>query len=126
MKGEATKTNLTVINLVSRHVSTGTNRVGKDDEMKRLECDRSRGRERVGEFDSSIWFVRPRSNARKFDYFIFSPFHNVSHSSIFHIHTDVNESRHIYMMLHDSCLILPSHKSYVMSSSSRGKHTCFC
>ena len=28
---------------------------------------------------------------------ILPPFHNVSHSSIFHIHIDVNESRHIYL-----------------------------
>ena len=29
--------------------------------------------------------------------FILPPFHNVSHSSIFHIHIDINESRHIYL-----------------------------
>ncbi len=28
---------------------------------------------------------------------LLSPFHNVSHSIIFHIHIDVNESRHIYL-----------------------------
>ena len=26
-----------------------------------------------------------------------SPFHNVSHYSIFYIHIDVNESKHIYL-----------------------------
>ena len=31
------------------------------------------------------------------EYEILPPFHNVSHSSIFHIHIDVNESRHIYL-----------------------------
>ena len=28
---------------------------------------------------------------------VLPPFHNVSHSSISHIHIDVNESRHIYL-----------------------------
>jgi hypothetical protein len=28
---------------------------------------------------------------------ILPPFHNVSHSGIFHIHIDINESRHIYL-----------------------------
>ena len=28
---------------------------------------------------------------------VFSPFYNVSHSTIFHIYIDVNESRLIYM-----------------------------
>ena len=28
---------------------------------------------------------------------VLPPFHNVSHCSIFHIHIDVNESRHIYL-----------------------------
>jgi hypothetical protein len=28
---------------------------------------------------------------------LFSPFHNISHFSISHIHIDVNESRHIYL-----------------------------
>jgi hypothetical protein len=28
---------------------------------------------------------------------VLPPFYNVSHSSIFHIHIDVNESRHIYL-----------------------------
>ena len=28
---------------------------------------------------------------------ILPPFHNVSHSSISHIHIDVNESKHIYL-----------------------------
>jgi hypothetical protein len=30
-------------------------------------------------------------------YLVLPPFHNVSHSSIFHIHIDANESRHIYL-----------------------------
>ena len=32
-------------------------------------------------------------------FFLLSPFHNVSHSNISHIHIDVNESRHIYIYL---------------------------
>ncbi len=31
------------------------------------------------------------------DYLLLHLFHNVSHSSISHIHIDVNESRHIYL-----------------------------
>ena len=29
--------------------------------------------------------------------YLLPPFHNVSHFRIFHIHIDVNESRHIYL-----------------------------
>ncbi len=29
--------------------------------------------------------------------YILPPFHNISHSDIFHIHIDANESRHIYL-----------------------------
>ncbi len=39
-----------------------------------------------------LWLFRPNDGAQ-----ILPPFHNVSHSSIFHIHIDVNESKHIYI-----------------------------
>ena len=32
-----------------------------------------------------------------YQYLVLPPFHNVSHSSISHIHIDINESRHIYL-----------------------------
>ena len=47
----------------------------------------------------AIPIAKQCENRKKYISLLLPPFHNVSHSSISHIHIDVNESRYIYIYL---------------------------